>query len=113
MTDFFGIVLSFLAWLLFKAFGIILFPWSIFIAIKEKRLGRYFYEIARGWDILANKAYEPALKKLGPGFGQDETISQRMAFNKRFGLDTDEARKWEKRINYFDKNHLEKTNFLN
>lgn len=105
------IFLPFIAVILFKLFGLRLFPWSIYLAIKEKRFKKYCYQLSRGVDILANKAYEPVLnKKIGPGFGKDETISQRMAFNKRNGLSYPDAAKWEKRINIFDKNHLDKIN---
>lgn len=110
MTDFTAYILAKFAKLIVKLFGIVLLPWSIIIAIKQKRLNAYFYEVARGWDILANKLYEPALsKKLGPNFGGDETISQRMAKNKYSGIAYPDAYKWEKRIDFFDKNHLEKT----
>jgi len=110
MTDLVAFILVLFAKLIVRLFGIVLFPWSIIIAIKDKKLNAYFYEVARGWDILANKLYAPAFnKKLGPNFGGDETISQRMAKNKYSGIAYPAAYKWEKRIDYFDKNHLEKT----
>lgn len=114
MTDFQSYLLSKFAKLIVKLFGIVLLPWSIILAIKQRRLNAYYYEVARGWDILANKLYAPALnsrlvKKGGRMFGNDETISQCMAYNKFFGHDTTTAKKWERRINIFDKNHLEKT----
>lgn len=114
MTDFQSYILSKFAKILVRVFGLILLPWSIFLAIRHKKLNLYYYEVSRGWDILANKLYAPALnsrlvKKGGKEFGDDETISQCMAYNKFFGFDTHTAKKWEKRINVFDKNHLEKT----
>lgn len=110
MTDFTAWILSKAAKVLVKLAGLILLPWSIIVAIKNKRLNYYFYEVARGWDILANKLYAPALNsKLGPDFGRDETISQRMAKNKKSGKHTKTAIWWENVINKFDKDHLEKT----
>lgn len=110
MTDFQGWLLSKAAKFLVKLSGIALLPWSLYIVIREKRYGRYKYEVARGWDILANKLYEPALsKKLGPNFGKDETISERMAFNKYNNIAYPDAAKWEKHIDVFDKDHLKKT----
>lgn len=114
MTDFGAYLLSKAAKFLVRLFGIVLLPWSIVIAIKEKRLNKYYYEVSRGWDILANKMYEPALNSrlVNPGgkrYGGDETISQCMAFNKFFGYSTSDADKWEARINFFDKDHLKKT----
>lgn len=103
------IFLSFIAHFLVKLFGVILFPWSLVLVIYNGGWRAYWYEVSRGWDILANKLYAPAFnKKLGPGYGGDETISQRMAFNKRNKLSYPDAAKWETRINYFDKNHLDK-----
>ena len=114
MTDFVAFIVMIFAALLVRVFGIILLPWSIYLAIKQRRLNSYLYEVGRGLDILANKLYEPALNsKLqndGHKFGQDETISQSMARNKfETKTDTDTARWWEKRINFFDKQHLAKT----
>lgn len=110
MSDFFGYILAKAAQLLVMLFGIILLPWSIILVIHQKRFGEYKYEVARGWDILANKLFEPAFNlKLGKGFGGDETISERMAKNKQDKTNTKTADWWEKRINFFDKNHLEKT----
>lgn len=108
-------ILPLIAIFFIKLFGIFLLPWSLFIAYKEKRFSKYRYEVARGWDILANKMYEPVfnkklVKKNGRKFGGDETISQCMAFNKYYGYDTPTAKKWERRINLFDKNHLDKIN---
>ncbi len=109
MTDFVGFILALFASFLVRLFGIVLLPWSIIIAIHDKRLNSYFYEIGRGFDILANKMYEPSLNsKMGYGFGKDETISQAMARNKRKGTDTLTAKWWERLINKFDKNHLDK-----
>lgn len=113
MTDFAAYILSLFSKLIVRLFGIVLFPWSIIIAIKQKRLNSYFYEVARGWDILANKLYEPALNSrltTNNSFGGDETISQAMAKNKFINnTHTPTADKWEKRINFFDKDHLQKT----
>ena len=113
MTDFAAFIVALFAFVIVRVFGLILLPWSLFLAIKQKRLNSYFYEVGRGFDILANKLYEPALnsklQRNGRKFGQDETISQCMAFNKKYGFDTSTAKWWEKRINTIDKNHLEKT----
>lgn len=98
-----------IAVILIKVFGIRLLPESIYLAIKQKRFSSYRYEVARGWDILANKMFEPALSKhLGPGFGADETISERMAYNKHHKLAYPKAAIWEARLNKIDKDHLDK-----
>ena len=109
MTDFIAHILAWFAKNLVRFSGIILLPWSIIIAIKQKRFNKYRYEVARGWDILANKLYEPVFnEEMGDNFGKDETISQCMARNKRNATDTKTAKKVEKIINFFDKNHLNK-----
>lgn len=109
MTDFTAHILAWLSKKLVKMAAIVLLPWSVIIAIKQKRLNKYRYEVARAWDILANKLYEPVFnEELGDGFGGDETISQCMARNKRNGTDTKTAKKVEKIINFFDKDHLSK-----
>lgn len=96
--------------------GFVLWPWSLCIVIKEKRVGAYFRNLGIGWDILAGKAFEPVFNKklkkpnCGRDFGGNETISHDMAVNKLSGCDTEEAR-WveENLIEFFDKNHLAKT----
>ena len=109
MTDFTAHILAWISKQLVRISGIILLPWSVIIAIKQKRFNKYRYEVARGWDILANKLYEPVFnEEMGNGFGKDETISQCMARNKRNGTDTKTAKKVEKLINIFDKDHLSK-----
>lgn len=111
MTDFQAHILAWISKQLVRLSGVILLPWSIIIAIKQKRLNKYRYEVARAWDILANKLYEPVFnEEMGDNFGKDETISQCMARNKRNGTDTKTAKKVEKLINFFDKNHLSKVN---
>jgi len=109
MTDFAAHILAWISKQLVRFSGIILLPWSVIIAIKQKRFNKYRYEVARGWDILANKLYEPVFnEEMGDNFGKDETISQCMARNKRNGTDTKTAKKVEKLINIFDKDHLSK-----
>lgn len=99
-----------------KIAGIILLPYSVIILIKKrdwKKIKKYRYEVARAWDILANKLYAPALdkhlsvKQLSP-FGQDETISENMARNKFVVHDNSGTADWweTKVINKFEKNHL-------
>ena len=101
--------LSLIASFLVRLFGIVLLPWSVIIAIRKKGLRKYWYEIARGFDILGNKLYAPVFNsELGKGFGKDETISQCMAKNKKKGTDTKTAKIVEKILNIFDKNHLDK-----
>lgn len=103
------------AWILIRVFAIFLLPYSIYISIKYGVLSHWFYEIARGLDILANKIYSPAfnvlfVKDLGEPYGGDETISQCMARNKfDKKKDTKLAKDVEKIINLFDKQHLAKT----
>jgi hypothetical protein len=65
-------------------------------------------------DIFGNKLIAPYanrhfIKPGGRRYGQNETISLTMALNKRDGFNTKEADFWERCINIFDKNHLEKT----
>lgn len=109
MTDTQSHILAWISKKLVKVAGIILLPWAVIIAIKQKRFNKYRYEVARGWDILANKLYAPVFNaEMGDNFGGDETISQCMARNKRDGTDTKTAKKVEKLINIFDKNHLSK-----
>lgn len=114
MSDF-GWFLVWLGALVLKILiGIVGVPWSIIIAIKQKRLGAYFKEWARGIDILGNKMLEPALNEVmkeenGEEFGGDTTISHDMAKNKVKGTDTKFAKRIEKILNFVDNNHLEKT----
>ena len=114
MTDFAAWILNSLARILVAIFGIVLIPWAYILSFKQKRFNFYKYESARGWDILANKKFAPVFNKMlvikgGRQFGQDETISQCMAWNKVNGFDSKTAKVVEKIINIFDKDHLEKT----
>lgn len=109
MTDFTAHILAWISKQLVRFSGIVLLPCSVIIAIKQKRFNKYRYEVARGWDILANKLYAPVFnEEMGDNFGGDETISQCMAKNKRDGTDTKMAKKVEKLIDIFDKDHLSK-----
>lgn len=115
MTDFQAYLISKLAKWSIRLFSIVLLPWSLIIVIKEKRFGKWRYEIGRGWDILANKMFEPVFNKklVKPGgkqFGGDVTISYDMAVNKVTGYDTETAEWWEENlVNKFEKDHLNKT----
>lgn len=114
MTDFAAWILNLFAKNIVRLFGLALLPWAYFLAFKQKRFNHYNYESSRGWDILANKKFAPVFNKMlvingGRQFGQDETISQCMAWNKNQGFDSKTAKRVEKIINIFDKDHLTKT----
>jgi hypothetical protein len=93
----------------------VLFVWSFILVIKQKRLGDWFRQVCIGWDIAANKAFEPVLndKLRKPGcplkYGNDTTISHDMADIKVIGYQNELGDNIEKIINKIDNNHLEKT----
>lgn len=114
MSDIKGIAI----FLLGKAALILLFIpalWQGFvISHRKKNVGDYSYSLGSGIDIFGNKLIAPHANKywVKPGgrmYGQNEHISLTMAINKRDGFNTPDADKWEKRIDFFDSNHLYKT----
>lgn len=114
MNDLKGIGVFFLG----KILLIIMFVPAIFqglvISHREKNVGDYGYSLGSGIDIFGCKLIAPHANKywVKPGgrrYGKNEHISLTMAINKRDGFNTPDADKWERRINWFDKNHLEKT----
>jgi hypothetical protein len=114
MTD----IVGFIIWILSAVLKRLLFGYAlcrgVIYAIKDKRLGDYFYSLGIGNDIFGNKLIAPYanrhfIKPGGRRYGQNETISLTMAINKRDGYNTKEADFWERCINIFDDNHLEKT----
>lgn len=83
-------------------------------AVKSKKLGDYFMSLAFGNDTFGNRLIAPHanvywVKPGGRQYGAAENISVTMAWNKKHGFSTEHADKWERYINKFDKNHLEKT----
>lgn len=89
---------------------------GIFYTIKDKKLGDYFYSLGYGNDLFGAKLIAPFanrhfIKQGGHNYGSkdNKTISYYMAINKRDGFNTPAVDWWERRINFFDKNHLEKT----
>lgn len=89
---------------------------GIIYTVKQKKLGDYFYSLGYGNDLFGAKLIAPFankhfIKQGGKKYGTEDnkTISYYMAINKRYGFNTPAADWWERRINFFDKNHLEKT----
>lgn len=114
MTDLLGIIIWLGSGLLKRLVLAYAFVRSSMIAIKEKKWGDYTYSLGIGNDIFGNKLIAPYANKYwvksgGRKFGGNETISLCMAFNKRDGYNTPEADWWERRINFFQKNHLQIT----
>lgn len=114
MADLRGIALFLFAWL---AKAIIFFPalcQGIKISAEKKNIGDYGYELASGTDIYGNKLIAPHANKywVKPGgrpYGLNEHISVTMAINKHNQHNTQYADRWERVINFLDKNHLQKT----
>ena len=112
-------IIGFIIWIVSALAKLFLFIPSLvlsgYVAIKNKKLGDYFYSLGIGTDIYGNKLIAPYankkfIKKGGRKYGGNETISKTMAYNKRDGYNTEVADKWENLINIFDKNHLSKVN---
>lgn len=87
---------------------------GLVISAQEKNIGDYGKSLGIGEDIFGNKLIAPHANKywIKPGgtrFGSNETISETMAKNKRDGFNTKYADRWERLINRFEKNHLQKT----
>lgn len=111
-------IIGFLYWLGSILLKILLFIPALCQGIKlsaqSRKLGDYLFSLASGNDTWGNKLIAPHANKyfVKPGgrrYGKNEHISLTMAINKRDGFNTEIADKWERRINFFDKDHLNKT----
>lgn len=86
---------------------------GIRISHKKKNVGDYFYSLGSGIDLFGAKLIAPHANKYwvkegGRLYGKHEHISTTMAINKRYGYNTKYADRWERFINFFDTNHLDK-----
>jgi hypothetical protein len=113
MQDSRGFIIWLLSVIVKKLVHLIAWILSVIQAIKDKKLGDYFYSLGIGNDIYGNKLIAPHankywVKKGGHEFGSSETISRTMAKNKRDGFNTKHADRWEEIINVVDRNHLAK-----
>lgn len=89
---------------------------GIYYSTKDKKLGDYFYSLGYGNDLFGAKLIAPFanryfIKSGGHKYGSidNKSISYYMAINKRDKFNTPTADWWERKINFFDKNHLQKT----
>ena len=116
MTDIVGFIIWIGSFIIKRLIFLYALIRGIIYAIKDKKLGDYFYSLGYGNDLFGAKLIAPyanrkLIKPNGIKYGTEDnkTISYYMAVNKRNGTNTPEADWWEKQINKVDKNHLEKT----